>query len=142
MALDIAGAVRARLAGDATLVGMLALYAGAPAVLVDPPPDDYEADILPSIIVGEPHYDEDDSDLTFDGREVILRVRVYAKHNGSSVALNAAAERVRSLLKHWTADNFSDGKLSASFVSGPVQGPTSDPSIEGRILTPRLLIKE
>lgn len=147
MSLDIAGGVCTRLKSDGAFLAMLGMYASeggtpAPAVLTDPTPPDLEIDVKPVVIVGEPFRNEPDDTFTTNGRDVMLRLRILGKHNGSAIGINAVAEAARALLHNWSASIFSTGKLLAATVSGPISGPTSDPSIEGRILTLRLLIKE
>ena len=142
MGIDATAGVRTRLAGNVPLCATLAQYGGAPALLTEPVADDYEVQVLPSIIIGEPILNDADDTFTHDGRDVQLRVRIYCKHNGSSIAINAVAEAARALLHNWSTPTFPGGNLLASLVSGPVAGPTSDPSIEGRVLTVSLKIKE
>jgi hypothetical protein len=142
MTLDIAGGVRARLAGDDVLAGMLASYQAAPAIFTDPVPDDFETQERASIVVAEPHLNESDNTFSSKGRRASVRARIYAKPNGSTAPLLDAAERARSLFNDWSASDFGGGVLEASFVSGPVPAPTDDPSIEGRLLTIQLVITE
>lgn len=147
MGLDIAGGVCARLKADAALVASLGLYepeggVPEPAIFTDPTPPDFEIDVKPAIIVGEPYRNEGDDNFTHNGRAASLRIRMFVKHNGSAIAINDCAEAVRSLLHNWSAPVFSTGQLLAATVSGPIAGPTSDPSIEGRILNLHLLIRE
>jgi len=142
MSMDASAGIRSRLAGNAPLCALLAVYGGVPAILTEPLPADYEVEAKPSIIVGEPILNDADDTYTNNGRDIQLRARIYSKHNGSSIAINAVAEAARALLHNWTTASFPGGSLLASFVSGPVAGPTSDPSIEGRILTVSLKIKE
>lgn len=142
MALNIAGGVRARLIADDTLTAMLATYEGGPAIVGDPVPDDLETEEAPFIVISAPLSDEQTDDYTTARREARVTVRLYAKHNGSTINLNAAAERVRALLKFWDTSSFSTGELECAFVSGPTPAPTDDPSIEGRALSAKLMIKE
>lgn len=147
MGIDIAGGVIDRLKSDNAFLATLGVYEPddaepTPAIFTDPTPPDFEVDVKPAIIVGEPWRDDPDDDLTHNGRDVSLRVRIFVKHNGSGIAINDVAQDARALLHNWSTPSFSTGRLLASFVSGPVNGPTSDPSIEGRILNLRLLIRE
>lgn len=147
MALDIAGGVRQRLADDATLVAMLATYtpeggAPAPAIFVDPVPPDFEVVGKPAIVVSEPFGNQAGDDYSDARRDASLFVRLYAKQQGSTVDLLTAAERARELLKFWNTPSFSTGKLEGAFVNGPTTAPTDDPSIEGRLLSVQLLIRE
>lgn len=147
MALDIAGAIRTRLAGDATLVALLSAYGSpsGPAIFVgDTIPEDMIEAITdkPAIIVEEPGIQDDASDYTSAQRSVQTNIRLYNKPNGSGLPMLNAAERARTLLHHWATESFSTGELHGSFVSGPQRAPTSDPSLEGRLLIVRLEIKE
>lgn len=147
MALDIAGGIYSRLAADATLVAMLGEYTpeggvAGPAMLTDPPPENLEIGVAPVVIVAEPYANAPADDFSSRYRRAALNVRLYSKPNGSSADLLAASERVRTLLHNWSAPAFSTGSLLSAFVNGPTPAPTDDPSIEGRILSVQLLIKE
>lgn len=142
MALDIAGGVRQRLVDDGALAAMLATYLEQPAIVVSPVPFDFPFETKPTIIVDEPLSQTPEDDYSNGRRRVDLRVRMYAKHGGSSVALNTAAERVRTLLHNWNTPSFSTGELEGASVNGPTSAPTDDPSIEGRLLSVQLQIKE
>jgi hypothetical protein len=141
--LDITGAVFTRLSSDATLLALLAAYGSGRALVSDPPP----ADLIvqgPEVvcIVAAPFDDEAEDTYTEDYRRTSLNVRLYSRPNGSTLALDTAAERVRALLKTWPAGAVTGGTLIDAAVSGPVAGPSSDPSVEGRIVTARLIFLE
>lgn len=144
MTLDIAGAIRGRLASDETLIAACDQYADAsPAIFTEEMPPDYDVTDKPSIIVDEPHIQNDQTDYTQAARESFVRVRIYAKPvNGSKAPLLNVSERTRDLLNLWSSSSFSTGKLDGAIVSGPVPSPTSDPSLGGRLITIRLFIKE
>lgn len=141
--LDILGAVFTRLSSDATLLAALKAYGAGRAIVADPPPADLLADDdLPILIIGSPFDDEADDTYTENYRAVGLRVRLYHRPAGSSLPLDTAAERVRTLLRSWPAGAVTGGTLIDAAVSGPVAGPTDDPAVEGRIVTARMIFKE
>lgn len=141
--LDIQGAVWSRLSADATLLALLASYGAGKAVVSDPVPDDLlVTSALPVCIVSAPLSNEADDSFTEDLRRAEVSVRLYHKPAGSSLALEQAAERVRTLIKSWPAGAITGGTLLAATVSGPVVGPTDDPSLDGRVITARLIIQE
>ena len=141
--IDIIGAVYSRLNDDATLLAALKAYGSGRAIVADPPPADLLADDdLPILIIGAPFDDEADDTYTENYRVVSLRVRLYHRPSGSSLPLDTAAERVRTLLRSWPAGSISGGRLIDAAVSGPVAGPTEDPAFEGRIVTARLILEE
>lgn len=141
--LDITGAVFSRLSSDSTLLALLAAYGSGRALVSDPPP----ADLIvegPAVvcIVAAPFDDEAADTYTEDYRRAALNVRLYSRPNGSTLTLDTAAERVRALLRSWPAGAVTGGTLIDAAVSGPVAGPSSDPSVEGRIVTARLIFLE
>lgn len=142
MTLDIAGGIFARLSADATLCAMLATFEGAPAIVTDPVPATLECGEAPFVVVADPYINNSADDFTNRARAASLNVRLYCKPDGSTLGLLAAAERVRSLLHNWSAPVFSTGSLLSAFVNGPTPAPTDDPTIEGRVLSVQLLIKE
>ena len=146
MTLDISGGIRQRLVDDGALVAMLETYAfetgPAPAVLLDPVPYDLTFGKKATIVVDEPHNQAAVDDYSTPRRRVDIRLRLYALHDGSTVAINAAAERVRALLHLWNTPSFSTGELEGASVNGPTPAPTDDPSIAGRLLSVQLQIKE
>jgi hypothetical protein len=141
--LDITGALYSRLSGDSTLLALLASYGSGKAIVSDPPPADLIVDsTLPAIIIGGASQDEADDTYTENYRQVTVGVRLYHRPAGSSLPLDTAAERVRTLLRSWPSGAVTGGTLIDAAVSGPVAGPTDDPAVEGRIVTARLLFKE
>ena len=92
----ITQAIYNKLSGDATLVGLLASYKGAPAIFTtDPAPGDAT---LPYIVTAG-----DIAEVPFDtkttlGRTITRDVRCYAAASGSAITVEAIAERVRTLL--------------------------------------------
>lgn len=145
MPLDIVSAVRDRFLADGQLPAMLALYGGEPAILTGGVlPEDLSETLntKPVMLVDEPFYDEDASTFNTVMREVKLRVRFFTKSAGSNIDMLIATERAKAIFRNISQPVFSTGKLEASFVSGPQNAPSEDPSIEGRLLTLSLTIKE
>ncbi len=141
--LDITGALYTRLNSDATLAALLAAYGAGKAIVADPPPADLIVDgTLPVLIIGGAASDEAEDTYTENYRRVAVSVRLYHRPAGSSLPLDTAAERVRTLLKSWPKGSAGGGTLIDAAVSGPVAGPTDDPAVEGRIVTARLIFLE
>ncbi len=140
--LDIQGAVYTRLYGDATLGALIASYGGNPAVFSDPVPDNIDIQASPIVVVATPFENPSDDTFSEDNRIPSLNVRLYHRPAGSTLALDQAAERVRTVLKSWPVGAIAGGILVDAAVTGPVGAPTEDPSLEGRLLTVRLFIQE
>jgi hypothetical protein len=126
-----------RMAGDPTLVAMLATYKGAPAVFTtDPVPGDA---LLPYIVsagevVGTPF-----DTKTTRGRAVWRDVRCYDNANGTAVQVELMAERVRALF-HRQAISITD----FAWIWGECSGPIVADELEayGRVVTVKLTIEE
>jgi hypothetical protein len=133
----LTAALHERLAGDATLTGMLAVYQGSPAVFtVDPAPGDA---LLPYIVTaGEVAQTADDT-KTSRGRTILRDVRCYAEADGSAVVIEAIAERVRELL-HRQALDIPGYRWILSDCAGPVVADELD--AYGRIVTLSLTAQE
>lgn len=141
--LDITGALYGRLSADSTLLALLATYGAGKAIVADPPPADLIVDgTLPVIIIGGASADEAEDTYTENYRRVAVSLRLYHRPAGSSLPLDTAAERVRTLLRSWPSGAVTGGTLIDAAVSGPVAGPTDDPAVEGRIVTARLVFQE
>lgn len=84
-----------KMANDATLTAMLAMYNGNPAIFTtDPAPGDAT---LPYIVsAGEVAQSPLDTKNSL-GREALRDIRIYAPALGSAVEIEAIAERVRAL---------------------------------------------
>lgn len=133
--MSLSTTIHARLAADPTLVALLSTYRGQPAVVVgdeDTLPEDI---ICPFVIIAGPTYVEPDDAKNADGRETEITIRVYTDATGSTVAVEAIAERVRALL-HRLPHGLADGAWMAR-VSGPVVAPT-DSTLYGRELVVRV----
>jgi hypothetical protein len=141
--LDITGALYSRLSGDSTLLALLATYGAGKAIVADPPPADLIVDgTKPVLIIAGAGADEAEDTYTENYRRVAVNVRLYHRPAGSSLPLDTAAERVRTLLRSWPSGAVTGGTLIDAAVSGPVAGPTDDPAVEGRIVTARLIFLE
>ena len=126
-----------RLAGDATLVGLLASYEGNPAIFtMDPAPGNAG---LPYIVsAGEVAQTPFDTKTT-RGRDLIRDVRIYAFADGSTVLIEAIAERVRALL-HRQELNINGFVWLVSDCSGPIVA--DEPDTYGRIISLSLKAEE
>lgn len=141
--IDPQAAVFARLTGDATLVGQLAVYGGAAAVFEEGrAPADLQIGALPVALVTPSAHQFNDDTLSAGGRIERIDVRLYARPAASTLALHTAAERVRTLLQNWGPASLTGGALVNCTVLGPQPAPTDDPSLDGRILIATLLIRE
>jgi hypothetical protein len=140
--LDHQAAVFSRLYNDIALAGMLAEYGEAPAIFEDGQvPYEYEFTSRPIIVVEPPAHQEDRDTFDADMRIELLRLRLYHRPAGASLPIQQAAERVRELVRNWTGD-ITGGRIINTTVSGPQPAPTDDPSLDGRLLSITLLIKE
>jgi len=125
------------LAGDPTLIGMLASYEGAPAIFtIDPVPGDA---VLPYLVSAG-----DVTDTSFDtkldrGRRIWRDVRCYATADGDSMPVEQIAERVRALLHRHILTVAGYGVLVAE-CSGPIASNEQD--AYGRIVTVKLIMME
>ena len=130
-------AIYDRLAGDATLTGLLASYKGLPAIFtVDPAPGDAA---LPYIVsAGEVSQAPNDTKTT-RGRSIMRDVRCYAEADGSAVVVEAIAERVRELL-HRQPLEIDGYRWILSDVTGPVAADEQD--AYARIITLSLIAQE
>lgn len=141
--LDIQAAVYGRLNADATLAGLLSSYDGGAAIVSDPVPDDLGiTEPKPICVISAPTDNEAADTYTEDGRNVGLSIRLYAKPEGSTLPIDTAAEWVRSIIKSWPAGAVTGGQFISASVSGPVVGPTDDPSLVGRLVNARLFFEE
>lgn len=141
--IDPQAVVFARLTGDATLTALLAEYASAPAVFEDGKvAPEYEHGEDPMAVVTPPTNVGNPDTYSANLRQENLMVRLYHKPEGSSLALHTAAERVRALFKNWGSAAITGGTVIQAEVSGPFPAPTDDPSLDGRIVSITLLIKE
>lgn len=130
-------AIYDKLAGDATLVGMLATYKGNPAIFTtDPAPGDATMPYLVS--AGEAAQTPFDTKTT-RGREALRDVRCYAEADGSAVVIEAIAERVRALLHRQTL-TITGYHWMLSDCTGPLAADETD--VYGRVISVRVIAME
>lgn len=122
---------------DGVLTSLLASYNGIPAVFtIDPAPGNAE---LPYIVTaGEVVQLPFDTKTTL-GRDATRDVRCYSEATGSTVVIEAIAERVRTLL-HRQAVVIDGFEWLVSNVIGPIVADELD--AYGRILSLRLIAQE
>lgn len=126
-----------KLAGDATLTGLLSTYKGSPAVFTtDPAPGDATKPYI--VTAGEVSQAPFDTKTT-RGRDAIRDVRCYAEASGSAVVIEAIVERVRALL-HRQAIVIDGYTWLISDVTGPIVADERD--TYGRIVSLRLRAQE
>lgn len=141
--IDPQADVFARLIGDATLTALLAEFSSAPAVFEDgKAPSEFEHGENAMVVVTPATNNANPDTFSASMREEIVTVRLYHKPDGSSLPLQQAAERVRALFKNWGSVAGTGGTIIHAEVSGPFPAPTDDPSLDGRIVSITLLIKE
>lgn len=126
-----------RLADDTTLTDLLATYEGGPAIFTtDPAPGDASRPYI--VTAGEVVQSPFDTKNS-RGRRPFRDVRCYADADGSALAIEAIAERVRTLLHRYRLDIEGFGVLVAD-CGGPVEVDEED--AYGRILTVEYLLTE
>lgn len=130
-------AIYNKLAGDATLTGMLATYKGEPAIFtIQPAPGDAS---LPYIVTAGDVAASPFDTKTTRGRTIVRDVRCYSAATGSATTVEAIAERVRALLHRQTLE--IDGFVWVwSECSGPIAADEQD--AYGRIVTVRMTVEE
>ncbi len=133
----LTAAIYDKLAGDATLTAMLAIYKGLPAIFTtDPAPGDTG---LPYIVsAGEVTQAPADTKTT-QGRSLIRDVRCYAKADGSAVVIESIAERVYELL-HRKSLPINGYQWVISNCGGPIVADEKD--FYGRIISVSLLAQK
>ncbi|MNH96428.1 hypothetical protein D3C73_490950 [compost metagenome] len=127
-----------RLAGVAS---SLATYNGAPAIFSERAPDDFldTPPTKPFLIIAVPTRDEPMETFTETGRLTLQDVRGYQRDSGSSSELDTLMRAVRDLFHNQPqALSVSGGKCDVCRVNGPMQSPTTDPSLIGRRVSIRL----
>jgi Protein of unknown function (DUF3168) len=122
------------LSNDATLAAMLSTYESLPAVIsADPVPNEVAR---PYVVIDGAMHDEPWGGKVeeISGREIHLDIRMYTDATGSSKAIDAIAERVRTLLHLIPLNVTGYTTIIARCIAGPLKVPT-DPRIMGRMLT-------
>lgn len=135
--IDYIAAVYSLLATDAELLSMSARIENEDTI-----DGELEINSEPVLVISTPHDQAPQNTFSEKLRTTAMRVRIYAKPEGSTLVLDTAAERVRTLFEDWPRSSITGGELIHADVDGPVSAPTDDANISGRIVTVRLLLKE
>lgn len=142
--MDIAQAIHDKLAGDATLVALIANYPSgspqSPAIFTGwpVPPDATRPYIFTRGDVAVSSWDELASAL---GRVVLRDVTAIADNTGSDADIETIAERIRAVL-HRTSLALPVGThVMTQCIDGPTVAETDD-SLTGRRLTFRITAME
>lgn len=133
--MTLSAAIHARLAGDVAMAAMLSTYQGEPAVIVGDEGTIPEGVVAPFVVVHGSDQDLPNDTKDRDGREILRPVRCYDDATGSTLLVEAIAERVRELLHRQP-----EGLLPGAYIAeceGPTVAPT-DTSFYGRQVLLRL----
>lgn len=125
----------------AAVSASLATHNGAPAIFSERAPDDFldTPPVRPFVIIAVPTRDEPLETFTENGRLILQDVRGYQRDTGSGADLDALMRAVRDLFHNRPGElTVTGGKCDICRVNGPVQSPTSDPSLIGRRVSIRL----
>lgn len=128
----------ARLAG---VSASLATHNGAPAIFSERAPDDFldAPSAKPFLIIAVPTRDEPMETFTETGRLILQDVRGYQRDTGSGADLDTLMRAVRTLFHNRPGELVvAGGKCDVARVNGPMQSPTTDPSLIGRRVSIRL----
>lgn len=128
----------ARLAG---VSASLATHNGAPAIFSERAPDDFldAPPAKPFLIIAVPTRDEPMETFTETGRLILQDVRGYQRDTGSGADLDTLLRAVRDLFHNRPGElTVTGGKCDVCRVNGPMQSPTTDPSLIGRRVSIRL----
>jgi len=142
--MDITQGIYDKLAGDSVLTGLLATYGSdsppAPAIFTSfpVPPDAVRPFIFTEGEVAAGGFDELAGDL---GLDVIRDVAAYANNTGSALAIEAIAQRIRTVLHRQPLTIPNGSHVMTICVSGPVVAPTDD-TLVGRLLSFRIVAME
>lgn len=140
--IDPQEALFQRLSGDAAYTTLLDVHDSRVALFSDYAPYGFQIGDKPIGIISAPSQNVSDDTYTEEFRQVLLELRMYHRPQGSSYALDRAAEQARATLKTWPLGAITGGTLKDVTVTGPVTAPTEDPELEGRRLPIQLLIQE
>lgn len=131
--------------GQSSITDTLGVFAGQPAVFEERIPPGHEI-TDPVVIIDAPNQDNRSDTSTHIYRDIIIRIRVYARTQtttgatGTS-ALHLASETIANAL-HNARIPVAGAKLTGCKVSGPIKAPTESPSLGGRLITTRWYIQE
>lgn len=96
----------------------------------------------PLIIVEDPQHSGNEDTFDEAYRRESVGLRFYHKPDGDYLPLTTAAEWARKLFENWGPTSIEGGEVVNTTVSGPARGPTTDPTLAGRVLRINFLIKE
>jgi len=130
------------LAGDGTLTALLNTYRTAPGIFTSfpIPADATFSGNLGYIVAHTIVADLGDDDTDQNGRMVTRDIHCFTKATGSVAAVEAIAERVRTVL-HRNPITVSGFKNIQTLCQGPVDLPTDD-TLYGRLVTAQFLLHE
>jgi len=135
--MNLTAAIQDLLSSDGTLTAMLSTYGGQPSVFTtDPAPGD--ADLPYIVTAGEVSQVPFDTKTT-RGRTITRDIRCYDGADGSAVAVEAIAERVRALLHRQELTIVGFSWVWAE-CTGPIVADERD--AYGRIVTVRMTVEE
>jgi hypothetical protein len=142
--MDVTQAVYDKLSQDATLVALLATYPTGspqnPAIFTawPVPPDASRPYVYSRGSVADVHFDEINTNL---GRDIIRDVTCIADNTGSDSAIEAIAERIRTVLHRQPLTVPGGTHVMSQCIGGPSVAETDD-SLTGRQLSIRIVTME
>ena len=125
----------------AAVSASLATHNGAPAIFSERAPDDFldTPPAKPFLIIAVPTRDEPMETFTETGRLILQDVRGYQRDTGSGAQLDTLMRAVRDLFHNRPGElAVTGGRCDVCRVNGPMQSPTTDPSLIGRRVSIRL----
>jgi hypothetical protein len=127
--------VRDYLLGNGALIALVASYDAGPAVFDGRFPGGIKIGADPALIIDVPRRVEPDNDFSVRGRSLHLNIRLYRRIDNSDPGpgnVDAAADLITDL---FDARSFDIGPTHyQSTVAGPVDAPTDDKSLIGRLI--------
>lgn len=129
----------ARLTGDSGVSLRLADHNGEAAIFNDRAPDTFLFDAGAAVVIAAPADDADAGTFTERVRAITQDIRIYAKDTGSTAEIDDLSRDIRDLFHLQAAAlTVTGGTVNIATATGPVQSPTTDPSLIGRRVTVRL----
>ena len=125
----------------AAVSALLATHSGAPAIFSERAPDDFldTSPTKPVLLNAVPTREEPMETFTETGRLILQDVRGYQRDTGSGADLDTLMRAVRDLFHNRPSElTVTGGKCDVCRVNGPMQSPTTDPSLIGRRVSIRL----
>jgi hypothetical protein len=134
----ITDAVAAKLAGDATLAGLLSSFAGVPAVFTARPVP--EGATAPFLLTEGSVADVAEDTLRRFGRRITRDISIWFPADDDPTNLETAAERVRTLF-HKQPLAVAGHHHVMTLASGPVPAPDSGDE-RGRVVTIQVVVQQ